>query len=131
MNVAPLDETQVLALLAEVPVSTWSYAGQDPSVRHAGPMAQDFYAAFGLGEDEKHISSVDADGVALAAIQGLYQLVQEKDTQISTLEEKVAALEQTNRRDSFVLLALCAVSGVLFVGVLGLAVRTLRVERPT
>ena len=37
-----------------------------------GPTAQDFYAAFGLGEDERHISTVDADGVALAAIQGLY-----------------------------------------------------------
>jgi hypothetical protein len=56
-------------------------------------MAQDFYAAFGVGEDETHISTVDADGVALAAIQGLYQSLQEKDARIATLEARVAALE--------------------------------------
>ncbi len=42
-----------------------------------GPMAQDFYAAFGLGIDDKHIVTVDADGVAFAAIQGLYELIEE------------------------------------------------------
>jgi len=56
-------------------------------------MAQDFYAAFGVGEDDKHISTVDADGVALAAIQGLYQLVREKDAQITAQQEQIAALE--------------------------------------
>jgi hypothetical protein len=48
-------------------------------------MAQDFYAAFNVGEDNKHISTSDADGVALAAIQGLYKIVQEKDAEIATL----------------------------------------------
>jgi hypothetical protein len=95
-NIAPVDENQILTLLAELPISTWNYAGQDPSIRHIGPMAQDFRAAFDLGEDDKHISTVDADGVALAAIQGLHQLVQEKDTQIAALEARVAALEQAN-----------------------------------
>ena len=32
-------------------------------------MAQDFRAAFGLGEDDKHISAIDEGGVALAAVQ--------------------------------------------------------------
>ncbi len=41
--------------------------------RHVGPMAQDFYAAFGLGLDDKHITTIDEGGVALAAIQGLYR----------------------------------------------------------
>lgn len=62
-------------------------------MRHIGPTAQDFYAAFGVGEDEQHISMVDADGVALAAIQALYQLVQEQGVQITTLEGRIAALE--------------------------------------
>ena len=70
-NVAAVDGGDVLARLAQVPVSTWNYTSQDPSIRHMGPMAQDFYAAFGLGEDDRHITTVDADGVALAAIQGL------------------------------------------------------------
>ncbi len=57
-------------------------------------MAQDFYAAFGLGQDELHISTVDADGVALAAIQGLYQLSQEQAARIEALEVENAALKQ-------------------------------------
>jgi hypothetical protein len=96
-NMTPVDESSILLLLAELSISTWNYTGQDPSVRHIGPMAQDFYAAFGVGEDDRHISTVDADGVALAAIQGLYQLVQEKNAQIVALEARVAALEQASR----------------------------------
>jgi hypothetical protein len=92
-NVAAVDEFQMLRLLAELPIGTWNYTTQDPSVRHIGPTAQDFYAAFGVGEDEKHISGVDADGVALAALQALYQLVQEQDDQITALKERIAALE--------------------------------------
>ncbi len=48
-----------------------------------GPMAQDFRAAFGLGVNDTSIVTVDADGVALAAIQGL--------------NERVVALEVDNR----------------------------------
>ena len=57
-------------------------------------MAQDFYAAFGVGKDDKHITTIDADGVALAAIQGLYQLLGERDTEISTLQDRLTALEE-------------------------------------
>jgi len=39
---------------------------QDPSIQHMGPRAQDFYAAFGIGEDDTHISTSDADGAAQA-----------------------------------------------------------------
>ena len=58
-----------------------------------GPMAQDFSAAFGLGLDDKHINTVDADGVALAAIQGLYTLVKEKDAEIVSQKDKIDCLE--------------------------------------
>jgi hypothetical protein len=54
-------------------------------------MAQDFYTAFGLGEDERYIGTLDADGVALAAIQGLYQLGQEQDAHINDLESQLAS----------------------------------------
>jgi hypothetical protein len=60
-------------------------------------MAQDFCAAFGVGEDDTHINTVDADGLALAAIQGLYHLVQEKDARITALEARLAALEAEKR----------------------------------
>jgi hypothetical protein len=58
-------------------------------------MAQDFYAAFDLGEDDRHISAVDADGVALAAIQGLYRVVQEQEAQIAALEQTSKANNST------------------------------------
>jgi len=99
-NIRPVDGKDILSKLAHIPISRWSYKAQDPQIEHIGPMAQDFYSAFGLGEDDKHISTIDPDGVALAAIQGLYEMVQEKDAQIAaqqqqivTLESRLAALE--------------------------------------
>ena len=85
-SILPTDGRRVLDTLMTVPVSTWQYVGQPNSVQHMGPMAQDFYAAFGLGEDGHYIGTVDAEGVALASIQGLYQVVQEKDSQIAALQ---------------------------------------------
>ena len=82
----------VLAKLATLPITTWAYTNQ-PSVRHLGPVAQDFAAAFALGEDDQHIATVDADGVALASIQALYELVQEKDSEIAALQRQVSALK--------------------------------------
>jgi hypothetical protein len=73
-------------------LSTWRYRAQEKSVRHMGPVAQDFHAAFGLGDDERRISSVDVGGVTLAAIQGLYQRLQLRE----------AELEETRRRNEVV-----------------------------
>ena len=70
-SIAPLDETAVLEKVAALPISRWSYKSEH-GVRHVGPMAQDFYAAFKVGEDDKHITSIDEDGVALAAIKALH-----------------------------------------------------------
>ncbi len=61
-------------------------------------MAQDFHAAFGLGADDKRISTVDADGVALAAIQALYRLLQEKDEQLEALQQQVEELRARQAR---------------------------------
>jgi trimeric autotransporter adhesin len=71
-NIVPLDDETVLDKVAALPISRWSYRTEH-GVRHAGPMAQDFYAAFGLGEDDKHITSIDENGVALAAIKALHR----------------------------------------------------------
>jgi hypothetical protein len=91
-NLMLVDTVGVLEHLADVPLTTWNYVGQDPSIRHLGPMAQDFRLAFGLGEDDRHIGTVDADGVALAAIQGLYQLLEEKDERIDRQERQILSL---------------------------------------
>jgi hypothetical protein len=70
-DVASIDDARVLDKVAALPVSEWSYTSER-GVRHVGPMAQDFYAAFGVGKDNKHITSIDEDGVALAAIKALH-----------------------------------------------------------
>jgi hypothetical protein len=90
-----VDSRAVLDKVTRMPISEWAYKAQ-ADTRHIGPMAQDFHAAFGLGRDEKHITSVDADGVALAAIQGLNAKLEEqvraKEARIDELEKAVAEL---------------------------------------
>lgn len=60
----------ILLKLRALPITSWSYRDEDNS-RHIGPMAQDFYSAFGLGNDERSIGTVDADGIALAGVKAL------------------------------------------------------------
>jgi len=69
----PLDSRSVLSRVVRLPISSWSYKAEKPSVRHIGPTAQDFYSGFRLGLDNRHITSIDESGVALAAVQGLYR----------------------------------------------------------
>jgi hypothetical protein len=88
----------VLNRVVSLPIQAWVYKF-DESKRHIGPVAQDFHAAFGLnGADDKHIATVDADGVALAAIQGLNEKVesgkQKAETRIERLEVENAELKQ-------------------------------------
>ena len=96
-NIQRIDSIAVLRKVAAMPIATWNWKSQDASIRHMGPMAQDFHAAFGLGETPKGISTVDADGVALAAIQGLYQTMRhqmrEKDREIAQLKRKLQTIE--------------------------------------
>ncbi len=95
-DVVPLDDAAVLDKVAALPVGSWSYRSEDPHVRHVGPMAQDFYAAFGVGEDDRHITSIDEDGVALSAIKGLYAKSERENgelkAQLATVQRQVAAL---------------------------------------
>ena len=96
----PVNARDVLEKVARLPISEWQYKTVGDA-RHFGPMAQDFREAFALGRDEKHITSVDADGVALAAIQGLNEKVVEKDAELArlkaenqTLAERLATIER-------------------------------------
>jgi hypothetical protein len=92
-NVKPVAPEEVLARVVAMAINTWSYRAENPSIRHMGPMAQDMRAAFGLGDSDKSICTIDADGVALAAIQGLHKLVKEKDAKIANLEQRLAEQE--------------------------------------
>ena len=87
----PVNARAVLDKVARLPISEWQYKEQ-ADARHIGPMAQDFREAFALGRDEKHITSVDADGVALAAIQGLNEKLDEKNQEVEVLKQSVHEL---------------------------------------
>jgi hypothetical protein len=108
-GLAPFDDASILSKVANLPVGTWQYKSER-GVRHAGPMAQDFYRAFGIGEDDRHISSIDEDGVALAAIKALHrenvalraslnELKAQKGARFEDLALKVAALEHDIEKD--------------------------------
>lgn len=103
-NFEPVDPRAVLEKVATLPLNKWNYR-QDPGARHLGPMAQDFHAAFGVGTDDKTIATVDADGVALAAIQGLNQkladqeaALRQRDARIERLESELAELRSLVRQ---------------------------------
>jgi trimeric autotransporter adhesin len=100
-NFEAVDTQAVLDKVAGLPMTTWNYKAQTKDVRHMGPMSQDFKAAFGVGETETGITTIDADGVALAAIQGLNQKLEsqlrEKNSEIQDLKSRLAELEQLKR----------------------------------
>lgn len=83
---------EVLANLAAMPVTSWKYK-HDPSRRYIGPTAQDFMNAFHLGDNDKGINTLDADGVTFAAIQGLVEELKERDKAMAERDAKIEKLE--------------------------------------
>lgn len=83
---APVDRNELLERLAGMPIETWQYRSEPGDVRHLGPTAQAFRAAFGLGADDSSIGQLDEAGVALAAGQALAE-------KVDSLERRIAALE--------------------------------------
>ncbi|QSQ21207.1 tail fiber domain-containing protein [Pyxidicoccus parkwayensis] len=92
-----IDGEAVLAKVARMPVQSWRYKEEGQDVRHLGPVAQDFRAAFGLGTDDKSIGLLDIDGVNMAAIQALERRTQElraKTAEVDALKAELAELKQ-------------------------------------
>lgn len=93
-NFTDVDVQSILDVVAELPITRWNFKADGETVSHVGPVAEDFYQAFGLGRDDKHIATVDSDGIALAAIQALHQQQQVKDEQINNLTSKLQQKDQ-------------------------------------
>jgi hypothetical protein len=98
-NLAPVDPQAVLEQVGELPLSTWNYISQEDEIRHIGPMAQDFYAAFGVGENDTTITAIDGDGVSLAAIQALYERVLALEAENADLTARLDDLEQGSKKE--------------------------------
>ncbi|NKB25222.1 MAG: hypothetical protein GKR87_12760 [Kiritimatiellae bacterium] len=93
-NFKSINPVETLSKVLHLPISSWNFKFDSSSVRHMGPMAQDFRAAFGLGKNETSIAPLDTVGVALSAIQGLHQMIEERDKTIDTLKEDNEKLEK-------------------------------------
>ncbi len=90
---SPVEPAQILDKIARMPIQSWRYKTEADTVRHVGPMAEDFYSAFGLGNTASGISVSDAYGVALAAIQALRVEVTERDESIAKLKKEIGEIK--------------------------------------
>jgi Chaperone of endosialidase len=99
-GLSAVNSQEILRKVVAMPISSWQYLSEK-GVRHIGPMAQDFKRLFDVGTDDRSITTIDADGVALAAIQGLNQKLEAeklkskaKDAKINALERDLAAIKK-------------------------------------
>ncbi|MGP3976495.1 tail fiber domain-containing protein [Streptomyces sp. 8N114] len=97
---APVNGHHVLEQVVRLPVSTWRYHWDPPHVRHLGPMAQDWWAAFEVGEDDRTICCTDANGVAMVAIQALHRQLEDLRSEVAALREQVAQQHVRESRHS-------------------------------
>jgi hypothetical protein len=102
-NLQPVDGKKVLERVRAMPIYTWNYKSDKTGALHMGPTAQDFAAQFALGHDDKHIATVDADGVALAAVQGLaellekqQQLIEKQQRELDDLRSRLQEIERNH-----------------------------------
>jgi len=90
--VSSVDHRETLRKISELPVSAWAYKHQQ-NRRHVGPMAQDFHRAFGLGPDDKFLTAIDLDGVALSALKGLIEVLRDYRDRSAAQARRIAELE--------------------------------------
>ena len=90
---AAVSSAFVLDKINELDIAEWSYK-HDPEVRHIGPTAESFYEAFGLGTGGDNISTIDADGVSLIAIQALTQEIADQKEQLVQKDQEIKELKE-------------------------------------
>ena len=99
-NFEPISSTEILEKLVSMPITKWTFKQSDDSVKYVGPMAQDFHAAFGLGgSNDRVIHATNAQGITMAALQGLNTKVEDKtktlEARLNELEVRVVILENS------------------------------------
>jgi hypothetical protein len=111
-NFAPVNGEDFLQKIAKMSLTSWNYKGQDPKqYRHYGPMAQDFYKAFGqdafgtIGTDTT-INQADFDGINLIAVQALIRRMEEMSLEIATIKAELAEARSEHGRKKKRILAI-------------------------
>jgi Chaperone of endosialidase/Head domain of trimeric autotransporter adhesin len=91
-NFSEISGEDFLKKISDFKLTTWNYKTQNPKTfRHYGPMAQDFYAAFGKDEygtigNDTTINSADFAGVSFVAIQALEKRTAEYKKEVDELK---------------------------------------------
>jgi uncharacterized coiled-coil protein SlyX len=97
-NIDPVEPREALNGVKSMDIATWEYEREDgdgAGTTHIGPMAEEFHDAFDVGSSDEHINSINADGVALAAIQGLSTELDETREELSEKDGRIEELETT------------------------------------
>jgi Chaperone of endosialidase len=96
---APVNGEAFLGKIRDMKLTSWNYKGQDPKTfRHYGPMAQDFFGAFGhdaygtIGNDTT-INQADFDGVNMIAIQALVRRTEHLRQRNDDLRAEIAGIK--------------------------------------
>ena len=93
-NIVLVNGKSILSKINQLSISEWSYKFDRATVRHIGPMAQDFYDLFGLGQDDRSISTIDPAGIALAGIKELSKMLDSLLAEVVELKVKLSTLQQ-------------------------------------
>jgi hypothetical protein len=93
-NIRPVDGDDILDKISELDITRWNYESQDASIEHIGPMAQDFHRLFGVGDNNTTISTIDPDGISLAAIKALIEKNDDLEESNEELRERLVRLER-------------------------------------
>jgi len=96
-NFSNLNSAEILSAIKQLPISRWNYKGENPSVTHIGPMAQDFYKLFNVGNDDRSISTIDPSGVALVGIQ---ELVKENEELHKTVNKLLLLIDKMKQNEN-------------------------------
>ncbi|HVG43572.1 MAG TPA: tail fiber domain-containing protein [Longimicrobium sp.] len=100
-NYFTVDGEDVLRRMRDIPVTTWNYIDEGRASRHMGPFSEDFWNAFGLGDDPRGIGHLDIDGVNFAGIKALEERtrqLQAREAEVDRLRLQVQSLEARLQR---------------------------------
>ncbi len=90
-NFTPVNDQSILSKIVALPITQWNYKS-DTKALHIGPMAEDFYAIFGLGDNNKSISTIDPASIALVGVKALDEKINTQQQEIDTLKTQNATL---------------------------------------
>jgi hypothetical protein len=92
-NFCPLDPEDILRKIDQLQVTRWNFKAETPSIKHIGPLSEDFYKIFKIGYADNKFAAIDTAGVSLAGVKALIDKAAAQQKQLDALENRVEALK--------------------------------------